>query len=64
MRSKKLLDDAYKEKTAKEAKEKVEKEVEIYEKLPMPNKEDTFKNMFEEMPFQLKEQYEEFMKNG
>jgi len=59
-----LLDDAYKEKTAKEAKEKVEKEVEIYEKLPMPNKEDTFKNMFEEMPFQLKEQYEEFMKNG
>ena len=50
-----------------DAKEKVEKAVDEYERVPMPNPEDMFKYMFEEMPTQLKEQYEEFKsmrKNG
>ena len=67
MRSKKMLDDAYKQKVMQDAKEKVEKAVDEYERVPMPNPEDMFKYMFEEMPTQLKEQYEEFKsmrKNG
>ena len=64
MRSKKLLDDAYKEKMTKEAKDKVEKEVEIYEKIPVPDKDEFFKYMFAEMPLQLKEQHDEFMKQN
>jgi len=66
MGNKNILNIAYKEKVAKQTKEKVEKEVEIYENTTPPNKDDMFKYMFKEMPTQLKEQYEEFksMKNG
>ncbi len=60
MRSKQMLDDAYKKKVAKQSKEQVEKEVEKYENFEPPNKEDIFKYMFKEMPTQLKEQFEEF----
>ncbi len=67
MRSKGLLDDAYKEKVAKDAKQKVESEVEVFEKLTMPEKDSFFNTMFGDMPYQVKEQHKEFMegaKNG
>ena len=59
MRSKKLLDDKYKEEVAKKSKDIVEKEVEIYEKIPAANSEDIFKYTFSEMNDDLKEQLEE-----
>ena len=43
MRVNKLLDDSYKNQIAKKSKEKVEKEVELYEKLKDPDKEDMLK---------------------
>lgn len=60
MKNKKIMDKKYKEKIKKESKDKVENEVEKYEKLGEPNKDDFFKNMFQEMPLQLKEQFDEF----
>ena len=63
MRSKKLLDDRYKQEVAKKAKEKVEKEVEIYENLQDPNPEDMFKYVYEELTDNLKEQIEELKSN-
>ena len=63
MRSKKLLDDRYKQEVAKKAKEKVEKEVEIYENLQDPNPEDMFKYVYEEWTDNLKEQIEELKSN-
>jgi len=62
MKNKGILDDKYKEKTARDCKKEVEAEVEKYEKLPGPNKDDMFMYMFKEMPQQLKEQFEEFKK--
>ncbi len=59
MRSKKLLDDKYKEEAVKKAKAQVEKEVEIYENFPEPNPEDIAKYTFAEMIDNLKEELEE-----
>jgi pyruvate dehydrogenase E1 component alpha subunit len=63
MENKGILNDKYKEKVLKDSKEKVEAEVEKYEKLPEPDKEDMFNYMYAEMPQQLKEQKEEFNKD-
>ncbi len=60
MRSKKLLDDKYKAEVAKKAKEKVEKEVEIYEKTPAPDPKDMFTYTFAELTDNLKEQIKDF----
>ncbi len=59
MKSKKLLDDNYKKQVEQKAKEKVEKEVEVYEKMPAPDPEDIFRYTFAEMTPELKEQSEE-----
>ncbi|MBI2650925.1 pyruvate dehydrogenase (acetyl-transferring) E1 component subunit alpha [Candidatus Woesearchaeota archaeon] len=56
MRSKKLLDDKYKEEVAKKAKEQVEKEVMIYENTKDPDAEDMFRYTYAEMTGNLKEQ--------
>jgi pyruvate dehydrogenase E1 component alpha subunit len=63
MKNNGILDDKYKAKVAEDARKEVEKEIEKYEKLPEPDKNDTFDYMFEEMPQQLKEQKEEFDQN-
>lgn|SRR3989338_4280008 len=60
MRANKLLDDKYKEEVAKKAKEKVEKEVEIYESLPAPAPEDMFNNIYAELTPDLKEELKDF----
>jgi pyruvate dehydrogenase E1 component alpha subunit len=59
MKANKLLDDKYKQEVAKKAKEKVEKEVEVYEKIEDPNPEDIFKYTYAEPTENLKEQFEE-----
>ena len=64
MRSKKLLDDKYKEETAKKAKEKVEKEVEIYENTPAPDPKDMFTYTYAELTDNLKEQLKDFENQG
>ena len=60
MRSKKMLDDKYKAEVAKKAKERVEKEVEIYEKTPAPDPKDMFTYTFAELTDNLKEQLKDF----
>jgi len=60
LRDKKILDDKYKKEIAKKAKEKVEKEVEIYEKLKNPDPRDIFKNIYSELTPDLKIQLKEF----
>ena len=52
-----------KKKVFANAKAEVEKEVKKYEEYPAPNKDDIFKYTFADMPYQLKEQFEEY-KNG
>ena len=59
MKANKLLNDKYKEEVAKKAKEKIEKEVEIYENLPAPEPEDMFKHTYAEMTPDLKDQLDE-----
>jgi pyruvate dehydrogenase E1 component alpha subunit len=59
MKANQLLDDKYKKEVAKKAKEKVEKEVRIFENIKDPNPDDIFKFTFEEMTDELKEQNEE-----
>lgn len=59
MKSKKLLDDTYKKQVLDKSKEKVEKEVKVYENIPAPDPEDIFKYTFAEMTPELKEQIEE-----
>ena len=63
MRANKLLDDKYKKEVAKKAKEKVEKEIKIYENLKNPDVEDMMKYTYEEMTDNLKEQFEELKNN-
>ena len=60
MRANKLLDDKYKKDVAKRAKEKVEKEIKIYENLKDPDPESMMKYTYEEMTENLKEQFDEF----
>tara|TARA_Y100000310_G_scaffold281722_1_gene302422 strand:- start:53343 stop:54401 length:1059 start_codon:yes stop_codon:yes gene_type:complete len=60
MHSKKLLDDKYKQEVAKTAKEKVEKEVKVYEGLKDPDPKDMFLYTFEEPTEALKEQLKDF----
>lgn len=55
-----LLTEAYKKKVEKDAKQKIEKAVEKYEAAAPAKKDDMFTYMFEEMPEQLKDQYEGF----
>ena len=59
MKAKKLLDDSYKKEVAKKAREKVEKEVEAYEKLEDPKPEEIMKYTYAEMTDNLKEQFKE-----
>lgn len=59
MKSKKLLDDKYKKQVFEKAKEKVEKEVKVYENIKPADPKDIFKYTFEEMTPELKEQSEE-----
>ncbi|MBI2139547.1 pyruvate dehydrogenase (acetyl-transferring) E1 component subunit alpha [Candidatus Woesearchaeota archaeon] len=59
----KLLTIAKKEEILEKAKEKVEEAVEAYEAMEPPAKDDFFKFMFKEMPEQLKEQHDEFMRS-
>ncbi len=59
-RSKKVLDDKYKAEVAKKAKEKVEKEVEIYENMPAPDPKDMFLYNYAELTDDLKEQIKDF----
>ena len=59
MKNKKLLDDNYKKQVAQKAKEKVEKEVSVYENMPAPDPQDIFKYTFAEMTPELKEQSNE-----
>src|SRR3989338_7392356 len=56
MMANKLLDNKYKEEVAAKAKEKVEKEVGIYENLPEPEPENVFENTYKELTPDLKEQ--------
>tara|TARA_B100000315_G_C14570929_1_gene585462 strand:+ start:1639 stop:2706 length:1068 start_codon:yes stop_codon:yes gene_type:complete len=63
MRANKLLDDKYKQKVAKKAKEKVEKEVKAYEDIKDPDPEDIFKYTYEEMTGNLEEQFDELENN-
>ena len=63
MRANKLLDDKYKQDVARKAKEKVEKEVEVYEKIKDPDPGDIFNHTYEELTDNLKEQYEELKNN-
>ena len=44
----------------KYSKSEVEKEVKKYEEYPAQDKEDIFKYTFAEMPYQVKEQFEEY----
>jgi pyruvate dehydrogenase E1 component alpha subunit len=60
MKANKMLDDKYKAGVAKKAKEQVEKEVEIYEKLPAPLPEDMFENTYAELTPELKEELKDF----
>jgi pyruvate dehydrogenase E1 component alpha subunit len=60
MKNKGLLNDDYKKKVDEDAKEKVEMAVKKYETYPPANKEDIFNYMFQDMPQQLKEQFDEF----
>ena len=59
MKSKKLLDDNYKKQVLQKAKEKVEKEVQIFENMPPQDPQDIFRYEFAEMTPELKEQSEE-----
>jgi len=59
----KLLDDKYKKDVAKKSKEKVEKEIKIYENLKNPDPEDMFNYTYAEMTDNLKEQFEELKNN-
>ena len=59
MRSKKLLDDAYKDKILKQSQNIIEKAVTEFEKLPAPEPKDIFKYVFAEMTQQQKEEMEE-----
>ena len=63
MRANKLLDDKYKKDVAKRAKEKVEKEIKIYENLKDPDPESMMKYTYEEMTDNLKEQFDELKDN-
>jgi len=63
MRANKLLDEKYKKDVAKKTKEKVEKEIKVYESLQNPDPEDMMKYTYEEMTDNLKEQFEEFKNN-
>ena len=56
MAANKLLEDKYREEVAAKAKEKVEKEVGIYENLPAPELKDVFENTYKELTPDLKEQ--------
>ncbi len=56
MMANRLLDNKYREEVAAKAKEKVEKEVEIYENLPAPELKDVFENTYKELTPDLKEQ--------
>ncbi len=60
MKDNKLLTESYKKKVQEDAKKKVEAAVEKYESQPAPKKDDIFTYMFEEMPEQLKDQYDRF----
>ncbi len=60
LRANNLLDDRYKEEVAKKAKEKVEKEIEIYENLPAPTPKDFFENTYAELTPDLKEELKDF----
>jgi TPP-dependent pyruvate/acetoin dehydrogenase alpha subunit len=59
MKNQKLLTDAYKKSVAKKATKEVDMAVEKYEKIQPAKKDDIFTYMFEEMPQQLQEQYDE-----
>jgi pyruvate dehydrogenase E1 component alpha subunit len=60
MRANKLLDDKSRESIINKAKEKVEKEVEIYEKIKAPDPKDMFTFTYEELTENLKEQIKDF----
>ncbi len=59
MRSKNLLDDAYKENILNKSKDIIEKAVTEFEKLTPPDPKDIFKYVFAEMTPQQKEEMEE-----
>ncbi len=59
MKSKKLLDDNYKQEVAKKASEQVKEEVKIYENLPAPKPEEMLKYVYSELTPDLKEQLNE-----
>lgn len=63
MRANKLLDDKYKQDIAKKAKERVEKEVEAYEKIKNPEPGDIFNHTYENLTDNLREQFDEFKNN-
>ena len=59
MKAKKLLNDDYKKQVLEKAKEKVEKEVQAFEKIDAQDPEEIFKYTFAEMTPELKEQSED-----
>jgi pyruvate dehydrogenase E1 component alpha subunit len=60
MKENKLLDEKYRKEVIAKAKAKVEKEVEIYEKLPDPTPKDMFDNTYAEYTPQLQEEIKDF----
>jgi len=60
MKAAKLLDDKYRKEVIAKAKAKVEKEIEIYEKLPAPTPKDMFDNTYAEYTPQLQEEIKDF----
>lgn len=60
MRANKLLNDKYKEEVAAKAREKVEKEIQIYENLPAPDPKGMFENIYAELTPDLKEEIKDF----
>jgi pyruvate dehydrogenase E1 component alpha subunit len=60
MKKKKILSDKQKAEIQKRALDQVEKAVERYENYPAAKKDDIFTYMFDKMPQQLQEQYDEW----
>jgi len=60
MKDAKLLDEKYRKEVIAKAKEKVEKEVKIYENLPAPTPKDMFDNTYKEYTPKLQEEIKDF----